>query len=157
MRQKCAKNAPKRVVFYWEKRNVPKCVKNESKLCLKRIKNARSTLGGEHLFDDTDQTQCQTFCTRRICRHGHADESVQVLREFRLGKRLRSFVRTLAVAMLQQFPQGHKRRATTLGKSRRAPRRPRRTLEETPTEAPESPLRGKFPRRASRRVVPLGW
>ena len=37
------------------------------------------------------------------------------------------------------------------------PRRARRTLEETPGEAPENPLRGKFPRRASRRVVPLGW
>ena len=36
---------------------------------------------------------------------------------------------------------------------RRAPQRPRRTLGETP----QSPLRGKFPRRASRRVVPLGW
>ena len=39
----------------------------------------------------------------------------------------------------------------------RAPWRPRRTLEETLAEAPENSLRDKFPRRASRRVLPLGW
>ena len=31
IRQKCIKNAPKWVLFYWEKRNVPKCVRNASK------------------------------------------------------------------------------------------------------------------------------
>ena len=51
-----------------------------------------------------------------------------------------------------------------LGKSRGPPQNPaeaRRTLGETVTEAserpPQGPLRGKFPRRASPRVVPLGW
>ena len=51
-----------------------------------------------------------------------------------------------------------------LGKSRGPPQNPaepRRTLGETPAEPserpPQSPLRGKFSRRASRRVVPLGW
>ena len=49
-------------------------------------------------------------------------------------------------------PQSHKDRVTTLGNPgdpRRAPSRPCRTLEETRAEAPENPLRGKFPRRAS--------
>ena len=51
----------------------------------------------------------------------------------------------------------------TLGKSREPPQNPgepRRTLGETPEPSerpPQSPLRGKFPRRASRRVLPLGW
>ena len=40
---------------------------------------------------------------------------------------------------------------------------PPKTLEksrgalQSPAETPQNPLRGKFPRRASRRVVPLGW
>ena len=50
-------------------------------------------------------------------------------------------------------PQCHKDRVTIPSENpadpRRAPRRPRRTLEETPAEAPENPLRGKFPQRAS--------
>ena len=37
------------------------------------------------------------------------------------------------------------------------PAEPRRTLEETPAEGPENSMRGKLPRKASRRVVPLGW
>ena len=48
-----------------------------------------------------------------------------------------------------------------LGKSpaepRRAPQNPRRDPAEPSERLPQSPLRGKFPRRASRRVVPLGW
>ena len=69
--------------------------------------------------------------------------------------------------LLQQF-----RRVTSigslppkkLGKTRGPPQNPaepRRTLGETSAEPaerpPQSPLKGKFPRRASRRVVPLGW
>ena len=54
MRQTCVKNAPKWVLFYWEKRNVPKCVRNTSKMRRKCVKNARNTFGGEHLLDDTD-------------------------------------------------------------------------------------------------------
>ena len=44
MLQKC-------VLFHWEKRNVPQCVKNESTRRLKYVKNARNTF---HLLDDTD-------------------------------------------------------------------------------------------------------
>ena len=47
-------NAPKWVLFYWEKRNVPKCIKHESKMRLKFVKDARNTFGGEHLLDDTE-------------------------------------------------------------------------------------------------------
>ena len=61
-------------------------------------------------------------------------------------------------------PQGHKGSVTTLGKSHGPPQTPAEphgdpaeTLEETRAYAPENPLRGKFPRRASRRVVPLEW
>ena len=67
----------------------------------------------------------------------------------------------------QTVPEGHKHRSLhpkNLGKCRGPPQNPaepRRTLEETPAESsertPQSPLRGKFPRRASLRVVPLGW
>ena len=32
MRQKCVKNAPKWVFSYWEKRNIPKCVRNARKM-----------------------------------------------------------------------------------------------------------------------------
>ena len=42
MRQKCVKNASKWVLFYWEKRNVPKCVRNASKM--------RGTPLGENTF-----------------------------------------------------------------------------------------------------------
>ena len=59
--------------------------------------------------------------------------------------------------LVPTVPQGHEDRVTTLGKFRGPPRRPRRTLEETPGESPENPLRGKLPQSASRRVVPLGW
>ena len=62
--------------------------------------------------------------------------------------------------LVQQSPKSHKDSVTTLVKSsrpRRALRRSCRALEETPAGAPENPLRGKFPRRASQRVVPLGW
>ena len=52
----------------------------------------------------------------------------------------------------------------TLGKSRgppqnpaETPQNPRRDPAEPSERPPQSPLRGKFPRRASRRVVPLGW
>ena len=51
-----------------------------------------------------------------------------------------------------------------LGKSRappqnpaETPQNPRRGPAEPSERPPQSPLRGKFPRRASRRVVPLGW
>ena len=37
------------------------------------------------------------------------------------------------------------------------PQNPRRDPAEPSERPPQSPLRGKFPRRASRRVVPLGW
>ena len=60
----------------------------------------------------------------------------------------------------QTVPQGHKHRVTALGKStdpRRTPQRPAEPLER-PLERPlRTPPRGKFPWRASRRVVPLGW
>ena len=66
-----------------------------------------------------------------------------------------------------KVPEGHKHRVTTpgtLGKSRgppqnpaETPRNPRRDPAEPSERPPQSPLRGKFPRRASRRVVPLGW
>ena len=49
MSQKCVKNAPKCVLFYWEKRNVPKCVKNESKTRLTCVK-MRGTPLGEKTF-----------------------------------------------------------------------------------------------------------
>ena len=52
----------------------------------------------------------------------------------------------------------------TLGKSHgppqspaETPQNPRRDPAEPSERPPQSPLRGKFPRRASRRVVPLGW
>ena len=48
--QKCVKNVPKWVLLCWEKRNVPNCIKNESKC----VKNARNTFGGEHLLDDAE-------------------------------------------------------------------------------------------------------
>ena len=64
-------------------------------------------------------------------------------------------------------PEGHKHRVTTpgtLGKSRgppqnpaETPQNPRRDPAEPSERPPQSPLRGEFPRRASRRVVPLGW
>ena len=64
-------------------------------------------------------------------------------------------------------PEGHKHRVTTpgtLGKSRgppqnpaETPHNPRRDPAEPSERPPQSPLRGEFPRRASRRVVPLGW
>ena len=54
-------------LVYWEKRNVPKCVRNASKFIGKRgtfqnasemrqtcVKNACNTFGGEHLLDDTE-------------------------------------------------------------------------------------------------------
>ena len=56
--------------------------------------------------------------------------------------------------------QGHKDRATTLGKSRGTPQSPAETPRNPCRDArrgSENPLRGKFPPRASRRVVPLGW
>ena len=69
--------------------------------------------------------------------------------------------------MCPTVPEGHKHRVTTPEKPRKIPRtpaesaEPRRALGETPAEPSERPplstLRGKFPRRASRRVVPLGW
>ena len=61
---------------------------------------------------------------------------------------------------------GHKHRVTTPEKPRKisrtpnpaeTPENPRRDPRRTLGETPQSPLRGKFPRRASRRVVPLGW
>ena len=68
---------------------------------------------------------------------------------------------------IPKVPEGHKHRVTTpgtLGKSRgppqnpaETPRNPRRDPAEPSERPPQSPLRGKFPRRASRRVVPLGW
>ena len=54
MRQKCVKSAPKWVLFYWEKRNVPKCVRNASKIRPKCVKSARNTVGGKHLLDYTE-------------------------------------------------------------------------------------------------------
>ena len=64
-------------------------------------------------------------------------------------------------------PEGHKHRVTapekpgkiprTPAEPRRAPQNPRRDPAEPSERPPQSPLRGKFPRRASRRVVPLGW
>ena len=49
MRQKCVKNASKWVLFYWEKRNVPKCVRNASKLRQNAAK-MRGTPLGENTF-----------------------------------------------------------------------------------------------------------
>ena len=60
-------------------------------------------------------------------------------------------------------PEGHMHRVTTPEKPRKIPRalaEPRRATRRDPQEPSERPLqsppRGKFPRRASRRVVPLG-
>ena len=68
-----------------------------------------------------------------------------------------------SLQIFQQFP-----RVTSIGSlppkpsenpadPRRAPQSPRRAPAEPSERPPQSPLRGKFPRRASRRVVPLGW
>ena len=61
-------------------------------------------------------------------------------------------------------PKGHKHRVTTPENPRKIPRtpaetpqNPRRGPAEPSERPPQIPLRGKFPRRASRRVVPLGW
>ena len=68
-------------------------------------------------------------------------------------------------------PKGHKHRVTTPENPRKISRtpaepaepserplqNPRRDPFRTLGETPQSPLRGQFPRRASRRVVPLGW
>ena len=66
--------------------------------------------------------------------------------------------------MIPTVPEGHKHRATTpenLGKSRgppqnpaETPQNPRRDPAEPSERPPQSPLRGKFPRRASQRVCP---
>ena len=71
----------------------------------------------------------------------------------------RSSIFVSSGVLVPTVPQGQKDRGTTLGESRGPPQRPaepRGTLEEAPAEAPKNPLRGKFPRRASRRVVPPG-
>ena len=84
----------------------------------------------------------------------------------RAGKR-KAFHHHLGNPPFQRFPRVTSIGSLTpktLGKSRGPPQNPaepRRTLGETPAEPyerpPQSPLRGNFPRRASRRVVPLGW
>ena len=70
-------------------------------------------------------------------------------------------------ACVQQFPRVTSIGSLppeTLGKSRgppqnpaETPQNPRRDPAEPSERPPQSPRRGKFPRRASRRVVPLGW
>ena len=50
MRQTCVKNASKWVLFYWEKRNVPKYVRNATKLRQKCVKNARNTFGENNFW-----------------------------------------------------------------------------------------------------------
>ena len=60
-------------------------------------------------------------------------------------------------------PEGHKHRVRTPEKPRKIPRTPTepRRAPQNPRSDPrrplQSPLGGKFPRRASRRVVPLRW
>ena len=67
MRQKCAKNAPKWVLFYLEKRNVPKCTKNASK---KRQKCAEHLWGrtrfGRYRFFQENSQEVVTF-TKLFC------------------------------------------------------------------------------------------
>ena len=72
-----------------------------------------------------------------------------------LGVKIQQFRRVTSVGSLPP---------KTLGKSRgppqnpaETPQNPRRDPAEPSETPPQSPLRGKFPRRASRRVVPLGW
>ena len=72
-----------------------------------------------------------------------------------------------APSMVQQFPRVTSIGSLppkTLGKSHvpphspaETPQNPRRDPAEPSQRPPQSPLRGQFPRRASRRVVPLGW
>ena len=57
-------------------------------------------------------------------------------------------------------PEGHEHRVTAPENPRNilhTPAEPRRDPAERSQRPPQSPLRGKSPRRASRRVVPLGW
>ena len=61
-------------------------------------------------------------------------------------------------------PEGHKHRVTTPGNPRKIPQNPAETPQnpqrdpaEPSERPPQSPRRGEFPRRASRRVVPLRW
>ena len=68
---------------------------------------------------------------------------------------------------LRTVPEGHKHRVTTPENPRNitrtpqnpaeTPQNPRRDPAEPSERPPQSPLRGKFPRRASRRVVPPEW
>ena len=74
---------------------------------------------------------------------------------------------TSVAFQLQQFPSVTSIGSLppkNLGKSRgppqnpaETPQNPRRDPAEPSERTPQSPLRGKFPQRASRRVVPLGW
>ena len=54
MREKCVKIGLVLLGKEVFKRNVPKCIRNASKLRQKCVKSARNTFGGEHLLDDTD-------------------------------------------------------------------------------------------------------
>ena len=56
--------------------------------------------------------------------------------------------------LVQQFPRVTRTPAEPRGET---PQNPRRDPAERSERPPQSPLRGKLPRRASRRVVPLGW
>ena len=78
MRQKCVKNAPKWVLFDWEKRNVPKCVRNASNMCQKCAEHlwgrtpfgrCRSLLGGGSLKIERAQT------TNRKPKPGYLDKA----------------------------------------------------------------------------------
>ena len=77
MRQKCVKNAPKWVLFFWEKRNVPKCVRNASNMGQKCAEH----LGGEHLLDDTEEgrKRAQPLQTSRFGNSQHCGAFMQSL------------------------------------------------------------------------------
>ena len=56
----------------------------------------------------------------------------------------------------QIVPQGHEHRVKALGKSHGPPQSTAETSKKPPQRPLRIPVRGKFPRRASQRVVPLG-
>ena len=98
------------------------------------------------------------YATQTLCVHLYSFGEAQV-------SHFRDDVRFLGLDdVFPTVPEGHKHRVTTPENPRKIPRtptetpqNPRRDPAEPSERPPQSPLRGKFPRRASRRVVPLGW
>ena len=107
------------------------------------------------LFLDPEASSKNEYCRQRHCRH--------------------LFGAPVILSWTPTVLEGHKHRVTTPEKPRKIPRSPpqnpaepcrtlgenlqnfRRDPAEPSERLPQSPLRGKFPRRASRRVVPLRW